>query len=361
VPDHARDDHLQARSGASGNVTKKNKRSKWRLGRGGQWAAVIVAAAAIGVAGATIIHKRMTTHHQVAAVRVQLPPPPVRAPAVVPPPRIVAAPPPSLLPPVAEPAPTPAPMVRPPEAPAWRRFAAVVPPAEGRPLIAVVIDDLGIDRKHSARATALPGPLTLSWLPYAPEVSRQAAAGRAAGHETLVHVPMQPQGHENPGPNALMTDLSDEEIHRRLAMFLSLFPEAVGINNHMGSKFTRDARAMAPVLDDLKGRGLLWLDSRTSGGSVAVDMARESGVPFAARDIFLDNEQTPDYVRARLAELEAQAQRRGMAVAIGHPHEVTLDVLEVWLRAVAARGFALVPISAIVKWRLDHPAMAARG
>jgi polysaccharide deacetylase 2 family uncharacterized protein YibQ len=294
---------------------------------------------------------KTTAPKPMASVRVTLPPPPPAAPAA--PPRLAVAPAPSV-----EPAPR---IVRPPEVPAWRKFAAVAPASDGRPLVAVVIDDLGIDRKRSARAAALPGPITLSWLPYAAEVARQATVGRAAGHETLVHVPMQPQGQENPGPNALTTNLSSDEIRHRLTGFLTLFPEAVGINNHMGSQFTRDPRAMLPVLNELKGRGLLWLDSRTSGGSVAVELARETGVPFTARDIFLDNEQTPDYVRARLAEVEAHARRSGVAVAIGHPHDATLEVLEVWLRAAASRGFALAPISAIVKWRLEHPTVAARG
>jgi polysaccharide deacetylase 2 family uncharacterized protein YibQ len=333
-------------------VTKKGKRSKWRLGRRARWLAIAAGAALVASGLAAVFHgtgTKTVTSRQAAAVRVTLPPPPPPAPAS--PPRLAVAPPPI----------EPGPVVRPPEVPAWRKFAAVAPASDGRPLVAVVIDDLGIDRKRSARAAALPGPLTLSWLPYAVDVSRQAAAGRAAGHETLVHVPMQPQGRENPGPNALLINLPSDEIHRRLAGFLNLFPEAVGINNHMGSQFTRDARAMLPVLEELKGRGLLWLDSRTSGASIAADLARDTGVPFAARDVFLDNEQTPDYVRARLAEVEAHARRSGMAVAIGHPHDATLEVLESWLRSAPSRGLALAPISAIVKWRFEHPTVAARG
>lgn len=297
-----------------------------------------------------------------ASVRVALPPLP--PPAPLPPPTVpppVAAPP--AIAPLVPPAPAysaPAPAQKPAELPAWRKYAVAAPAFDGRPLIAVVIDDLGLDRRRSARAVALPGPLTLAWLPYAGEVTRQAAAGRAAGHETLLHAPMQPQGSENPGPNALTLDLLPEEVRRRVAGYLALLPEAVGLNNHMGSRFTRDLGAMAPVIAELKARGLLFLDSRTSGSSVAGYVARESRVPFAMRDVFLDNELNADYVRARLAELEVAARRRRVAVGIGHPHDATLDALDIWLRDLPARGFVLAPISAIVRFRLDHPELAAR-
>lgn len=227
-------------------------------------------------------------------------------------------------------------------------------------MIAVVIDDLGLDWRRSARAVALPGPLTLAWLPYARDVGRQAAAGRAAGHETLLHAPMQPQGAGDPGPQALTVDLAPEEIRRRVAGNLALLPEAIGLNNHMGSLFTRDVRAMTPVMTELKARGLLFLDSLTSGASVGTAVARDAGVPYAVRDVFLDNEIDIGYVRARLAELEAVARRRGVAVGIGHPHDATLEALEGWIATLGARGFVLAPVSAVARFRLDHPDLAAR-
>lgn len=239
-----------------------------------------------------------------------------------------------------------------PVPPAWQRYAAAAPPAsDNRPWIAVVIDDLGLDRKRSARTVALPAPLTLAWLPYASEVTRQAQSAHAAGHELLLHAPMQPQGRENPGPNALTTDLAPEEIRRRVAGYLALLPEAVGLNNHMGSHFTRDAAAMAPVIAELRSRGLLFLDSRTALDSVAAGVARAADLPHAVRDVFLDNEQTSDYVNARLHELEAVARRRGTAIAIGHPHEATLNALEPWLAGLSGRGLVLVPLTAVVTRR----------
>ncbi len=331
-----------------------------------------VAAAVILVLGGllAVLHaSKAPQPHGPPQARVDLPPPPRPAPRralerAAPPVATPVPPAPAPAPPVAPSAPPAAPIMMPelrsPDMPPWRRFAAAAPHnTEGRKLIAIVIDDMGVDRKRSQRAAALPAPLTLSWLPYAIDVGAQAAAARAAGHEILLHAPMQPEGHEDPGPHALLTSLSAAEIRRRLEADLTLLPEAVGLNNHMGSQFTRDARAMAPVIGELKRRGLLFLDSRTTGASIAADVARDAALPYAVRDVFLDNEATVAAVQAQLAEVEAIARRRGFAVAIGHPHDATIEALDPWLHSLAARGFVQVPISTIVQYRLDHPATAA--
>jgi polysaccharide deacetylase 2 family uncharacterized protein YibQ len=240
-----------------------------------------------------------------------------------------------------------------PPPPTWVRNAvATLVPAD-RKLIAIVIDDVGVDRTISNRAVALPAPLTLAFLPYARNFESQMAAARERGHEILVHVPMQPIGIEDPGPGALTLALGAVEIRRRMAAALDRADLAVGINNHMGSRFTVEREAMHPVLDELKARGMLFLDSRTPGATVGPAMADDMAVPYAVRDVFLDNDPSIDAVRARLAETEAAARRQGYAVAIGHPHDGTLIALESWLQGVGGRGFALVPISAIVRLQLD--------
>ncbi len=233
---------------------------------------------------------------------------------------------------------------------AWQRYAVPVPGAEGRPMIAIVIDDAGIDRRRSLQAMTLKGPLTFAFLPYAHDLAAQAAAAHASGHELIVHLPMEPDdGSADPGPNALMTNLDPGEILRRLRWDLARFDGYVGVSNHMGSEFTADSSAMRTVMTELKARGLLFLDSRTTRESVAVWIARDLGVPLAERNVFLDNEVAPEAVRARLAELEQVAHQDGFAVGIGHLHDVTLDELARWLPEVEGRGFALVPISAIVR------------
>lgn len=243
------------------------------------------------------------------------------------------------------------------EQPAWVRFAAPAPATAGRALIAVVLDDLGIDQRRSARALALPAPLTTAFLPYARELPAQIRAARRAGHELLVHLSMEPErASADPGPNALNTRHSDGEIKRLLNWALRRFKGYVGASNHMGSRFTADGARMEVVLLALKRRGLLYLDSRTTLHSVAGALARRIGLPYAARDVFLDDDAGADAatVARRLKQVERIARRTGAAIAIGHPRDATLSALEDWLPTLAGRGFALVPVSTIVA-RRDVP------
>ena len=235
-------------------------------------------------------------------------------------------------------------------APAWRRFASKTALRPDMPMIGIVIDDLGLDHPRTARAIRLPAPVTLAFLSYGNRLEEETRLARAAGHELLVHVPMEPQGDGiDPGPNVLRAADSVTEIRARLDWALSRFVGFVGINNHMGSKFTADAAAMDVVAAELKALGLLFLDSRTSAGTRAYDRARAAGVPAAARGVFLDRVLSTEAVARSLAELEIQARKHGQAIAIGHPHDVTLDALEAWLPTLAAKGLQLAPVSALVE------------
>src|SRR5262245_36465619 len=263
-----------------------------------------------------------------------------------------------LLPPAVLPAllPSPPPAI-PLDQQAWRRNAVAVADPQGRPMVAIVIDDLGLDRRNADRVVQLPGPLTLSFMTYADDLAVQTHAAHARGHELLVHVPMQPLDDDlNPGPNVLRPELPPGELLRRIDWALGRFDGYVGINNHMGSRFTADANGMALLFMELHRRGLLFLDSRTTPATVGDAMAVRYDVPFAGRNIFLDNETTADAVWAQLEKTEADARRIGFAVAIGHPHDGTIAALAQWLPTLRLRGFALVPISRIVERNL-----AARG
>lgn len=194
----------------------------------------------------------------------------------------------------------------------------------------------------------LPGPLTLAYLAYADDLLKQTGAARLVGHELLVHVPMEPgSASTDPGPNAVLTTLTPEELTRRIEWNLSQFSGFVGINNHMGSKATSDRTVMAEVMAALKQRGMLFLDSRTAGTTIAESEAVKAGIPALRRDVFLDHDPSPIAVRAALLQVEKVAQRQGFAIAIGHPKDATIGALSEWLPDVRARGFAIVPVSTI--------------
>lgn len=300
---------------------------------------VLLTAAVIVAALVVFMPKPEKAPAPVATVAVPKPAPPQNepkpAPALTPPPMPRAAPAPQI---AAAPA---------PPRPAWQRNAVPVA-VTGQPMIAVVIDDMGLDRSRSQRTVELPGPLTLAYLAYADDLASQTGAARAAGHELLVHVPMEPgSATTDPGRNALMTSLTPDELARRIEWNLSQFPGFVGINNHMGSKATQDRDMMHAVMVALKARGMLFLDSRTSGETVAQEVAEKTGIPALRRDVFLDHDPSPIAVRAALLDVERVAQRQGYAIAIGHPKDTTIGALSEWLPDVQSRGFVLVPVSAI--------------
>lgn len=252
------------------------------------------------------------------------------------------------------PLPRPAQNIAPPvddDLPPWRRYAAAVPAgAEHQPRLAIVIDDLGLNEAAARKVADLPRPITMAFLPYARNLPAQTLNARLKGQELLVHLPMEPASPSaDPGRNALLTDLPPAEIERRLDWNLSRFSGFVGVNNHMGSRFTADADAMTLVLRKLAGKGLLFLDSRTAEQSAGVRIAAALGMPHGARNVFLDNERNADAILTQLEKAEAMARTRGQAIAIGHPHAQTIAALRDWIPAARRRGIALVPLSSLVK------------
>lgn len=235
---------------------------------------------------------------------------------------------------------------------AWQRNAIAFSDDRRKPLIVVVIDDMGVDRPRSRRVTELPRPLTLSYLPYARDLAEQATAARSRGHELMLHLPMEPlSGGVDPGPNALLTSLSLDMIRRRTVAALDSFSGYVAVNNHMGSRFTTWRPGVEASLREMKGRGLAYLDSRTHAETVGGLVAEELGMPSVDRHVFLDDVMTGDAVRRQLAETEALARRQGFAIVIGHPHDVTIQALAEWLPGLSGKGFVLGPISAAIRRR----------
>ena len=220
------------------------------------------------------------------------------------------------------------------------------PDAASVAFIAIVIDDLGIDQKRTRKTIALTAPLTLAFLPYGYNLQQLSRMAAATGHELIVHLPMQPSLTDvDPGPNALLRGLSEDEIRERIAWNLSQFEGYVGINNHMGSAFSTWDEGMSVVLQELRARGLYYLDSLTSPDSAARRVAEAEGMDVLVRDVFLDNEADVDRVAERLAELEGIARRRGFAIGIGHPYPATTLALSASLPTLTEKGLKVVPLS----------------
>ncbi len=233
--------------------------------------------------------------------------------------------------------------------PRWMKFALKVTPPTDKPLIALVIDDLGLDRKRTAKTLNLPGPMTMAFIPYAKNLSHQTRQAKLKGHELLVHLPMEPMNNKiDAGPNHLHTGLAEDDLRERIHWNLERFEGYVGVNNHMGSRATTDETVMKALMAELRTREMLFLDSRTNAKSVGAKLAGLEGVPFAERNVFLDNVNEKAAVLKQLSLLEKVSKRSGFAVGIGHPRDGTIAALKEWLPLVQSKGFVLVPISHIV-------------
>ena len=239
--------------------------------------------------------------------------------------------------------------------PSWLRNAVPFDLDNTKAKIVIVMDDLGLNKRRARRTVALPGPLTLSYMAYAEDLDRQIQQARAAGHELMLHIPMEPRSATiDPGPNVLLSGLPREELLKSINWNLDQTDKVVGINNHMGSRFTSDLEGMQTVAEVLNERGLLFLDSVTSSSSVAHAAAEDAGIPFAVRNVFLDHEDDLASIKRQLRATETVAKRTGVAIAIGHPRDKTLEALSEWLPTLSERGFQLVPISAVVKIKTDR-------
>jgi len=214
--------------------------------------------------------------------------------------------------------------------------------------IAIVIDDMGASPKRTDAIIALEAPLTSSFLTFAPQLKKQVKQSRRAGHEIMVHVPMQPHSNVLVSEDVLTVTMSEQQISDRFKKMLDKFEDIKGINNHMGSLFTERADKLAPIMKILAERKLFFLDSKTTPKSQGEKTAALFGVPSAHRHIFLDNENELEYILRQLEKTEKIARRNGYAIAIGHPKTQTAKALEVWLETLADKNIELVPLSVLI-------------
>lgn len=215
--------------------------------------------------------------------------------------------------------------------------------------IAIIIDDLGEDPSVLKALDRV--PLTLAVMPGQPCSRETALEAARQGFEVILHLPMEPLEfpRRDPGEVAVRRGMSGADVARLLDRAMADVPGARGLNNHMGSRATRDPILMTHLLTEIRARDLFFIDSRTTGRSVAFRTARELNVRAAARSVFLDVDREPAAIRRQLRELEATARKEGAAIGIGHPFPETLEALRDIAPRLAARGFRLVFASSLTE------------
>lgn len=217
--------------------------------------------------------------------------------------------------------------------------------------IAIILDDIGYENQPLGKVTAIDPNFSFSIIPGTPRGAEAVSVLSAGGFEILCHLPMEPIDYPRtkPGNGAILVSMSDEEIRSATREQLRGITGARGVNNHMGSRATSDARVMGEVLAALREEGAYFVDSRTTSRSVGFEMARGLGVPAAARDVFLDDDRSEAAIRRQLEKLAAAADKQGVAVGIGHVYPSTVRVLEQEIPRLRARGFEFVPVSEVVE------------
>lgn len=223
-------------------------------------------------------------------------------------------------------------------------LAADRPPAR----IAIIIDDLGYKLAEGKRAINLANQVTLSIIPFSPHAKKLARFASDNHKEVLLHAPMTPMT-RRPWESGLASHMNKQELFTAVDEMLAELPEAKGLNNHGGSRFTQDRERMIWLMMALKDRGLFFIDSRTTAATTGMETALEANIPYNSRDVFLDNELNEEAIVRQLDRLVSIAVKTGRAIAIGHPHRETLDVLETYLPLLSKQGVEVVNASMLLK------------
>ncbi|GAB6269839.1 MAG: hypothetical protein STSR0002_25820 [Smithella sp.] len=241
------------------------------------------------------------------------------------------------------------------------RKAAIAPKKEkAKPLppksiprrqVAIIIDDIGYDLKQIQELLKINADITLAILPLCPHTREAAEMFHKAHRETLLHLPMEPLSYprEKPGPGALFTDMSNDEIIFQLEKDIAAVPYISGVNNHMGSKFMMDEKKLTVVFNQLKNKRLFFVDSRTTADTKTFVTAEKVGLPVAARKIFLDNNRDYNEIYNILINVAKKNGDDAPVIIIGHPYPETVRAVGDAVKVLREKEVAIVPVSRLIK------------
>ena len=219
------------------------------------------------------------------------------------------------------------------------------------PKIAIVIDDLGGEKKISQELLRSDLPITFSILPFTPFSKTLAREAHRKGREVILHLPMEPHGYPQvrPGEGVLLEEMDEASFLHQLSKDIEAVPYIKGVSNHMGSRLMEDPEKMRIVFAELKRRGLFFLDSRTTPQTIGFQVAQSMGLKALERSIFIDNSLTEEDIKRQLEQLIQISLSKGKAIGIGHPHPSTLKFLKEMIPKMKEKGIELVPLSAVME------------
>jgi len=224
--------------------------------------------------------------------------------------------------------------------------------ADAPPRIAVLINGMGLSDGATAEAIkGLPAPISVAYGAYGRNLQDWVAKARQEGHEVLLQIPLEPLDYptNDPGPHTLLTTLPPEENLKRLQWLMSRFTGYVGITNLMGAKFEPTQASFVPVLEEVKARGLLFVDDGSVKDSAGGQIASTIGLDFATADVQIDAVASPDDINKALARLEAVAKEKGSAIGIASAKPGTIKQLSQWAGQLQGKNIILIPVSAAIR------------
>ncbi len=219
-------------------------------------------------------------------------------------------------------------------------------------VIAIIIDDIGYNFEFGKQVINSSHPITCSILPARPHSIKLARLAHQQGKEVMLHLPMQAYKSERLGHGGLTLDMTKREFTRTVDISIDAIPHAQGINNHMGSLLTSTPEHMEWLMQAIANRDehLFFVDSKTTTKTIAKDAAQSYHIPSVRRDVFLDSvANDKNFVRGQIKQLIKIAKEQGYALAIGHPHQATLSVLEQELSNLSSQQVQLVSVSELIK------------
>lgn len=220
------------------------------------------------------------------------------------------------------------------------------------PKVAIVVTGLGINEQGSLDAIdELPDEATLAFAPYGKTLTTTVSAARAAGHEVLLEIPLEPFDfpQNDPGPQTLLTGEPPRANLDKLFWLMARFGGYAGVINNMGARFTASAADFSPIMEELGTRGLGYLDDGSSNRSLASQLAAGNKVPFSRADLTIDANPSRQSILAALASLEAKALENGQAIGIVSALPISISAIAEWSRELETKGIVLVPASALMK------------
>ena len=233
---------------------------------------------------------------------------------------------------------------------ARKRKFTTIQKRHDNPKVAIVIDDFGYNMNNLDRLFAAKRAVTFSVLPNLPYSKRIAELASSKGYEVILHLPLESNDLAAPAEiGTIKTGMSEKEILVLLGKDIASVPGLSGVSNHQGSKATEDKRSMSIILSDLKKRKLYFFDSLVTDKSVCREAAARVKVPYAKRDIFLDNENNPEYIEKQMLSLRKAAFKYGSIIAICHDRKNTITVLNKMMPELAEEGVQFVCLSEMVR------------